>query len=188
LLKQLAQHASTAVVICAGGSQRELIERGVREHRYRPAGLLGSAPEALAAAMRALIALETNGSVKDIALTVLGVPPMQTVIPWQTVTVAGFAATDVLSEPARRRIEARIALLWPPGPYALAAAAVETIASIVTDSRRTLSCFVAGDDDDGRRYRAAALPVRVGPNGVTKMPLPELDPRARVALDTAIRL
>ena len=61
-----------------------------------------------AAALRSLIALETNGSVKDIALTVLGIPPHQTVIPWHTVTIAGFAATDVLSEPVRRRIEIRM--------------------------------------------------------------------------------
>ena len=59
-------------------------------------------------------------------LTVLGVPPFHTVVPWQTVTIAGFAATDVLSEPVRRRIEARLELLWPPGPHALATAAADS--------------------------------------------------------------
>src|SRR5439155_12762318 len=125
-----------AIIICAGASQRELIERGVGEHRLRPNRLIGSAPEALAAATRAMIALETNGSVNDIALTVLGVPPFHTVVPWQTVTIAGFAATDVLSEPVRRRIEARLELLWPPGPHALATAAAEAISSIVSESHR----------------------------------------------------
>jgi malate dehydrogenase len=188
LLKQLSQLARSAIVLCAGGSQRELVERGVGEHRYSAQRLFGSAPEAFAAALRSVIALETNGSIKDIALTVLGVPPRQTVIPWHTVTIAGFAATDVLSEPVRRRIEMRLEPLWPPGPFALATAAAEAVATIVSESRRTLSCFVAPTDLVERRYRAAALPVRLGPDGVARMELPELDPRARVALETAMRL
>jgi len=188
LLKQLSQIASGGIVICAGASHRELVERGVREHRFRPDRLIGSAPEALAAATRSMIALDINGSVNDVALTVLGVPPLQTVVPWQTVTIAGFAAIDVLSEPVRRRIEARLELLWPPGPHALALAAVETISSFVSESHQTFSCFVAADDGNAGRFRAAALPVRFGSSGITRMELPELDPRARVALDTAMRL
>jgi hypothetical protein len=104
------------------------------------------------------------------------------------VTIAGFAATAVLSEPIRRRIEARLELLWPPGPHALATAAVETISSIASQSHRTFSCFVTADEGGRRRFRAAALPVRLGANGITRMELPELDPRARVALETAMRL
>ena len=188
LLKQLAQFTQPALVLCAGASQRELVERGVREQRYPAGRLAGSAPEAFAAALASLIALEWNGSVRDIALTVLGVPPDHTVIPWHTVTIAGFAATDVLSEPVRRRLEARLAALWPPGPTALAAAAAEAVASMVSESRRTFSCFVTPSEIVEGRYRAAALPVRLGPDGARRIELPELDPRARVALDTAMRL
>jgi lactate/malate dehydrogenase, NAD binding domain len=188
LLQQLAPVARPAIVLCAGASQRALIERGVGDHRYSAQRLLGSSPEALAGALRALIALETNGSARDIALTVLGIPPEQTVIPWHSVTIAGFAATDVLTEPVRRRIEARLAPLWPPGPHALATAAAEAVSSLVGESRRTLSCFVAPSETGERRYRAAALPVKLGPDGATRMELPELGPRARVALDTAMRL
>src|SRR5262245_23603350 len=179
LLKQLAQFGRSAIVLCAGASQRELIERGVREHRYSPQRLFGSAPEAFAGALRSLIALETNGSVKDIALTVLGVPPRETVIPWQTVTIAGFAATDVLSEPVRRRIETRLALLWPPGPYALATAAAATVSSMACESRRTSSCFIAPPGIGARQSRTGALPVRLGPDGAVRVELPELDARAR---------
>jgi malate dehydrogenase len=188
LLQQLSHFAHPAIVLCAGASQREIVERGVRERRFPTERLVGSAPEAFAAALRALMALETNGSVRDVALTVLGVPPQQTVIPWHTVTIAGFAATDVLSEPARRRIEARLVPLWPPGPYALATAAAEAVSSMVEQSRRTFSCFVAPTDIVERRYRAVALPVRFGLTGASRIDLPELDPRARVALDTAMRL
>jgi malate/lactate dehydrogenase len=188
LLKQLSQIARQGIVLCAGGSQRELVERGVRESGFRPERLFGSAPEALAAAVRSLVALEANGSVKDVALTVLGIPPSQIVISWENVTIAGFAATDVLDEPARRRLAARVGPLWPPGPYALATAAAEAITAIAGRSRRRLSCFVAPNDANGRRARAAALPARLGSDGVEKVELPALDARARVALDNAMLL
>jgi malate dehydrogenase len=75
LLKRLAQTAGEAVILCAGPSQRELVDRGVRELRISRTRLFGSAPESLAAAARALAALAVNGSPRDISLSVLGVPP-----------------------------------------------------------------------------------------------------------------
>jgi hypothetical protein len=53
LLKRLAQTASGSVIVCAGASQRELVDRGVRELKFSRARLFGSAPESLAAAARA---------------------------------------------------------------------------------------------------------------------------------------
>src|SRR5260370_12844699 len=166
LLKRLAHIAAGAVVICAGSSQRELVERGVAEVHMTRARLLGSAPEALAAAARAIVALEINGSPGDVALTVLGVPPAQMVIPWEDATIGGFSATRMLDEPSRRRIAARLRALWPPGPYALATATLKTIEAVIGRSRRLLSCFVAADTSAGTRQRAAALPVRLGPSGL----------------------
>jgi len=186
LLKQLSQFVHPAMVLCAGASQREIVERGVRESRYPGERLVGSAPEAFAAALKTLIALETNGSVRDVALTLLGVPPGQTVIPWHTVTIAGFSATDVLREPVRRRIESRLRALWPPGPHALATATAEAVSSLVGESRRIFSCFVTPRGIVERRYRAVALPVRLGPEGAQEVDLPELDPRDRVILDSAL--
>lgn len=187
LLKQLSGVARQGIVVCAGARHRELVDRGVRELKWPRERLLGSAPEALAAAVRAIVAIETNGSSKDVALAVLGVPPTQTVIPWEDVTIAGFAATRVLDEPARRRIVARVAALWPPGPYALAAAAAEVVAGIAGGSRRTLSCFVA-PKHEARASRTAAVPTRLGPSGVVSIELPTLDGNARTALSNAIEL
>ena len=101
---------------------------------------MGTAPEALAAALRAIVALETDGSPRDVALTVLGIPPDQIVIPWEEATVGGFLATSVLDQPTRRRLAARVAPLWPPGPIALAAAAAKAIQSVLGRSRQTVSC------------------------------------------------
>ena len=40
---------------------------------------------------------------------------------------AGFALTRLIDEPMRRRLAARIAALWPPGPHALAAVAAKAV-------------------------------------------------------------
>jgi malate/lactate dehydrogenase len=177
-------------VICAGAAQRELIETATRDRLYAPSRLFGSAPEALAGAVRALIALEANRAPGDVALALMGVPPAQTVIPWEEVTIGGFAATRVLDEPTRRRLAARVAPLWPPGPYALAAAAREAVACVCARSRRILTCFVApaADTRMGVRARAAALPVRLGPGGIVRTELPALSTQAQVALDNATLL
>src|SRR5713226_2792475 len=160
LLKRLAQTASGAVILCAGASQRELVDRGVRELHLDRARLFGSAPEALAGGARALVALAVNGSPRDVALSVLGVPPAHTVIPWEDATIAGLAFARVLNEPSRRRLAARIGALWPPGPYALAAAAALIVEAMAGRSRRVVSCFVAPDSSSGTHARTAAMPVR----------------------------
>src|SRR6267378_2885837 len=104
LVKRLSLGAARAVIVCAGVLQRDLVGRGVRELHVGRARLFGSAPEALAGGARALVALAVNGSPRDVALSVLGVPPAHTVIPWEDATLAGFALTRLVDEPARRRL------------------------------------------------------------------------------------
>jgi len=188
VLRQISQIASRALVVCAGPDGRTLVERGVRELGYRRERLIGSAPEALAASIRALVALQTNGSVRDVALAVLGVPPLHTVVNWDDATIGGFALTRMLDEPTLRRLSTQVAPLWPPGPHALAHAAAETIAAVCGVSRRAISCFVAPDDSAGRRTRASALPARLGMTGIVSLVQPTLSAAARVALDNAMLL
>jgi len=180
--------AGPRIVLCAGASQRGLIDRAVNELRTPPRRLVGSAPEALAAAARAIVAIEANGSPQDVSLAILGVPPSHIVVPWEDAAIAGVAMTRVLDDVTRRRVAARIAPLWPPGPLALAAAAVKAIDAIGGRSRAILSCFVGADPSGGVRTRAAALPVRLGPGGVARVELPPLTVHDRVALDNAMQL
>jgi malate dehydrogenase len=188
LLKRLRDFAPRALIVCAGASHCDLVERGARELHLSRTRLFGSAPEALAGGVRALTAIEANGAPSDISLSVLGIPPHHIVIPWEEATVGGFALARVLGEPARRRLEGRVAALWPPGPYALASAAARVIDAILGGSRRLVTCFVAPDDSAGRRARAAALPVRLGPTGVIEVMLPEMSVRERVRLENAMLL
>src|SRR5262249_10440630 len=188
LIRQLARAAPQAILLCAGASHRDAIDVGVGELRVPRARLFGSAPEALASGARALAALAVNGSPRDVALSVLGVPPGQTVVPWEAATLAGFALTRLLDEPTRRRLSARVAALWPPGPYALATAATLVIEAMAGRSRRLASCFVAADPSGGRKARTAALPVRLGVAGIDDVVLPPLSVVERVALENAMQI
>src|SRR6185295_4748639 len=98
------------------------------------------------------------------------------------------ALTRLIDEPARRRLVARIAALWPPGPYALAAAAAKAVGAMCGRTRRVVSCFVAPDDAEGVRQRTAALPARLSGTGIDRIALPELNGADRVALDNAMLL
>ena len=188
LLTRLAALASSAVILCAGASQRDLIERGVRELHVNRERLFGSAPEALVGAARAIVALELNGSPRDVALAVLGVPPAQIVVPWGDVTVGGLVMTSAIDEPSRRRVSARLPAMWPPGPYALATAATKVIEAMFGRTRAMASCFVAPDDSAGARTRTIALPVRLGSSGIVQVVVPSLSIGDRVALDNAMML
>ena len=188
LLKWIRDLAPSAIVVCTGAADCELVGLSVREQHAPRTRVLGSAPEALESGMRALAAIEIDGAPSDISLSVLGVPPAHIVIPWEEATVGGFSLIRFLSEPARRRLESRAAGLWPPGPYALASAAARVIHTILSGSRRLATCFVAPDDSAGVRARAAALPVRLGRAGVLDVVMPELSVRERIRLENAMLL
>ena len=188
VLTQLKRLAARAVVLCAGVDGRMLVERGVRELEYSREKLIGSAPEALASAIRAVVALQVNGSVRDVVLTVLGNPPANAFVSWEDASIGGCAATRVLDEPTLRRLASQIAPLWPPGPHALAHSAAEAVAAICGVSRRAVSCFIAPDDTLGQRARVVALPVRLCASGVESLAMPALSGAAKTALDNAMLL
>jgi malate dehydrogenase len=188
LLTRIRDFSPRALTVCAGAAQRELVERGVRELHVPRARLIGSAPEALASGVRAIVAAELRASPRDVAVSVLGVPPDHIVVAWEDATANGFGLHRLIGEPERRRLDAGVAALWPPGPYALASAAAKVIDTMLGRSERVVTCFVAPDDSSGQRARAAALPVRFDRSGVVEVMLPELNGRDRVRLDNAMLL
>jgi malate dehydrogenase len=188
LVKRLAQLAPKAVLLCAGASQRDLVDRAVRELHLDRQRILGSAPEALVATGRAFCALAVNGSPRDVALSIVGNPPGHTVILWESAVIGGIALTSIVDEPTRRRLQARIAASWPPGPYALACAAAAAIDVMCGRSRRTLTCFVGPDTAAGTRARTAALPLKLGASGVFEVLEPALSAAEQTALDNAMML
>ena len=184
-LRRVTTFARGAIVICAGAGQRRLVERGVSEAGLDRRRLIGSAPEALRGALRAIVALEVGCEASEVALTVLGVPPGHVVVPWSQATVGGLSLEALLPPPRYRRLRDRAAALWPPGPYALAAAAGRVAASLVTGSSRQTSCFVAVDGEFGTRRQALAAPVQLGAGGVARIVEPPLDAGERSRLEAA---
>lgn len=187
LLDRLDKLAPGAPLLCAGATQRELVDVGVHELHINRQRLFGSAPEALAGAARAFVALAVDGSPRDVSLSIVGVPPSHAIVPWDDATVAGFRVTKLIDEPTRRQVEYRIKAAWPPGPYSLAAAAAKTVDAMFGRTRMIVSCFV-GPEDGGRRARTAAMPVLLARGGVATVVLPALSVADRVALDNATLL
>jgi malate dehydrogenase len=188
LLKNLRDYSPQALVVCAGPAQRLLIERAVQELRVSRTRIIGSAPEALAAGVRGIVAAELRTSPRDVVVNAVGVPPDHIVVLWEDATFAGLGLHRFIGEPERRRIDGRVSRLWPPGPYALASAASKVVDILLGRSDRIVTCFIAPDESAGRRSRTAALPVRLNRSGLIEVVLPELNGRDRVRLDNAMML
>jgi len=174
-----------AVIVCAGAGHGSLVERGVGELRVPRARLIGSAPLALAAAVRAMAALALDGSPHDVSLSVLGIPP-DAVVPWSDATVAGQAIESLLAPHELAALDARVRALWPPGPSALASAAARVVDAILSGSRRRFPCLVCLDGEWGVRGRAASVAVQLGPGGVVRIIEPTMTVQERVRLENAL--
>ena len=185
LMKRVAGLAGDAPILCAGADGGELIARAVRDLRIVGTRIVGSAPEALAAGLRALIALEANLSPAQVAVQVLGRPPEHPVVAWSGASAGGCPLEDRLSPPALARVRRRVARLWPPGPYALASAAARVVEALAAGgSRRVFTCFVA--DESRRSPSAPVVPVLLNASGVGELVAPALSPAERVQLDSAL--
>ena len=184
VMRRIAGLTGDTPIVCAGADGGRLVAGSVRELGVGRARIVGSAPEALAAGLRALVALEADVSPAQVALQVLGRPPGHAVVAWSGASVAGGPLEDRLPPPALARVRRRVERLWPPGPYALASAAARVVEALAAGgSRRVFTCFVAGGS---RRTSASAVPVTLNADGVGEVMVPRLSPSERVALDNAL--
>jgi malate dehydrogenase len=186
MIKRLNGFVGEAPVVMAGAGQADLLLAAVREAGFQRERVVGSAPEALAAAARAIVALEAQCSPSEVALSVLGVPPSAFIVPWSEASIAGHLVERVLTQVQVRRIEARLALLWPPGPQALGAAAARVVEAMITSARRAPGVLTVFGGEFGVRNRVGVLPCLLGPGGITEVRPPALNPRERVQLETAL--
>jgi len=186
LLSRLAPLAGDAPLVFAGVTQAPLMQMAARELGVRRERLIGSAPEALAAAIRGIVAMEARCSPREVMLTVLGTPPAGFVVPWSEASIGGYALDRVLSQVQLIRVEARAARLWPPGPFALGMAAAAVVAALLGASRRAHSVLTVLDGEFGVRGRVGALPALLASTGIVHGRVPALNGRERVRLDVAL--
>jgi malate dehydrogenase len=185
LVRQLARLGclQDSVLICAGAGQSELMQRALDELGLSRSRVIGSAPEAFASTVRALVAIEARASASQVALAVLGRPPRRVVIPWAEASIAGHSVMALLSQPQINLVEARMIGLWPPGPATLGTAAAVLCDAVALGSRRIVSAFVSLNRDNGTKAPVCAWPVTLGPLGLDRVTTPSLSSRDRVVLD-----
>jgi len=186
LVRRVAGYNQVAPILCAGPSQAKIIDRGVNELGLPRTRLFGTAPESLRASVVALVGLDAEASPGEISLLVVGRAPDEVIVPWESASIAGRRAVDVLPPPVITRIEGRLPRLWPPGATALGAAAARVIRSMVTRAPRTHALQVALSRAEGPSARSAILPARVALHGILRVEPPPLSSRDRVRLDTAL--
>jgi malate dehydrogenase len=186
LLRRLLPSMGDVPIVFAGAAQTGLILTASREHHLPRARLIGSAAEAYAAAMRAMVSLEAGCSPSEVSLAVLGLPPSGLVVPWSEAAIGGFGLERVLTPVQLTRLEARSARLWPPGPYALGMAAARAAESVIHSSRRAISVLTVLDGEYGVRRRVGALPALLDGRGIAQVHEPALSTRERVLLETAL--
>jgi malate dehydrogenase len=186
MLTRIVPHLGDAPLVFAGASQADLITNAATETSVRRGRLIGSSPEALISAIKAIVSMEAECSPRDVMLTVLGAPPSGFVVPWGEASIGGYAMPRVLSQVQLARIESRTAHLWPPGPYALGAAAALVAAAILSGSRQSFSVLTPLGGEFGVKGRVGALPARFGRLGIVATRVPELDTRQQVRLQVAL--
>jgi len=175
-----------AVLIFAGSGQRVLMQQAFDELGLSRSRVVGSAPDALAATARALVAIESHVAANQVALAVLGHPPNRFVIPWADASVGGHAVSTMLTATQLHQLERRLRGLWPPGPGALGTAAALFCEAAAAGSRRLFSAFVSLDRDNGTRAPVCAWPVSIGPSGLEQITTPALTGRDRLVVDEVL--
>ena len=187
LLKRILALEEDAPIVFAGAAQRELMARTVSELHLAPRRAIGSAPGALEAAVRALVALELDSTGAEVHLRVVGVPPAAALVAWESATGFGQPIGSVLPPHVLAGISARLPQLWPPGPLALASAASRVAEAAAHGSRRRYSSFVALDSAPNRGA-VVALPAHVGPRGVERVVKPALSRQEQTLLENALAI
>ena len=187
LVKRLAAIESRAPLIFAGNTQRSVIARAASELHVPRQRLIGSAPAALESAVRALAALEADGSASEIQLRVVGVPPGAAVIAWEEATASGQPISSLIPAHRLAAMSARLPRLWPLGPLALASAAARVAEAAANGSRRRYSCFVCVGEGE-MPATVLALPVEIGPAGVMRVLRPSLTRQEQTLFDNAASL
>ncbi|HXH24114.1 MAG TPA: hypothetical protein VNI78_02625, partial [Vicinamibacterales bacterium] len=75
MLDRLRSFAAGIPIVFAGTEQSRLLAAAARELHLARERLIGSAPEALASAIRSIVAMEAGCSAAEVALAVIGAPP-----------------------------------------------------------------------------------------------------------------
>ncbi len=168
-LAQAHRRSPGAIIVCAAAGDATVLARAVATGIVPPDRIAGSAPVAAASSARALLALELDVSPSQVLVAVPGVGPAvpgASTIDWTRTSVDGVPAGTCLPREQQARLDARVAALWPPGPYTLAAAAARVAEAAWFGSRSTFPCWWVTDGGAGV---PDVRPLRFAPGGRTRV-------------------
>lgn len=185
-LLEAAAVAPRAVVLCAGASQRDLVERAVREGGLPRNRVLGSAPTAFAAGAAAALALTLDTSAIDVRVPIVGALPEQPVVLWSAARAGTRAVTSMLSASDRARVATMLPYLWPPAPYALASAACHIAEALTSSARTEHLVWTCLDGEWDLRGEVAAVPVQLDAHGIAQVSVSGMDTGESDALARAM--
>lgn len=185
LVARLRAFAPAALIVCAGGTQTDIVDTFVRERDGDRRRIAGSAPEALRSALTALVCLETGAAPADVSLAAIGRPPTEMFVPWEGAAIGGSRAADVLAAAVIARLDRQVPYLWPPGPLALAGAAVRVARLALGRAPGWVNVVLVPPVTSDRQVRGVAVPAVVE-NGGLRLVWPALAPRDQVRLESAL--
>ncbi len=180
-VREVVDAAGHGLLVVATAQGAAFVTAAVRAGLPR-GRVVGSSPLATAAALRSQIAEELGVAPGEVALTVLGLPPHQPILPRGSATVGGVPLERVSPLAERRALEAVKGRV--PGPVALAAAACRVLVALSRGTPAVLPVFVTLEGEYGHRRVALAIPARLGHGrvlGIIEVPLEAVD---RTAFDT----
>jgi len=185
LVRQLLTAGATAPIVFAGAKQTWLMEAASAELGLAADRIVGTAAAALTGSVRALVALETDGSGADVSLVVTGRPPAF-VIAWSSATIGGGLVTDRVPPHRLMAITNQLKGLWPTRPYAIAAATALVVEGLLSGTRAHVPAVTIVDQEFGVRSRAALLPLSLGNGRVVARHTPSFSPQERVDFMNAL--
>lgn len=149
-LGELHRRSPGALLVCADASHAVPMTRAVATGAVPPDRIAGAAPAGMAAAARALIALEFDLSP---ALVQVGITQGSAaglcVVDWSRTAIDGVAAGAGLRREQQDRLDARLAASWPPGPLTLGVAAARVAEAAWFGGRTPVPCWWVTDGGAG---------------------------------------
>ena len=185
VVRQLIAAGTTAPFVFAGAKQTWLMETAAQELGLSADRIIGTAASALTGAVRALVALEVNGSGADASLIVTGRPPAF-LVAWSSATIGGALVTDRVPPHRLTAISNQLKGLWPTGPYAIASATAPLVEGLLFGTRAQLPAVTLVDREFGVRTRAALLPVTLGTGRLLARHKPSLSPQENIEFMNAL--
>lgn len=179
LIKQLVRAGTKAPMVFAGPKQAWLMEAAVREAGVPANRIVGTAASAVHGGVRALAALELNGSGVDVSIALVGRAPGFT-IGWTSATYAGSLLTGQIAPHRMAAISETLKKMWPPKPQAIGAATAIVVEGLLAGSRRHLYATTVLEGEHGERGVATMVPVELGDRKIIRRIDPSLSPQERV--------